>query len=196
MKFSLLIFLAFFATYTFAQEDRQNITSIGYVEVMFRDSSEVWAMMWDDFTYEYSDNHSEIIVVEGGSNKKIKYKAKHIDFIQFQNAGDTIFLRRYKSPRGRDHILLNEVHRNGEYTILESPSFVSPIYTYIGFKGEVFSLLPDHNHDFLDFFRCEFLYQAHGQEDNHEMTTEEMTQKLDLYLANCLTPNEQMESAE
>ncbi len=173
-----------------AQENRQDISTIGYVEVMFRDSSEVWAMMWDDFTFEYNENHSEIIVIEGGSNKKITYKAKYIDYIQFLNAGDTIFLRRYKSPRGRDHLLLEEVHRNGEYAILESPSFVSPIFTYISYKGEVFSLLPLMNHDFLNFFRCDVLHAEFGEEENYPLTLKDMKTKMDLYLANCLSPDE------
>ncbi len=188
MKFSLLISAAFCALYLSAQPERQEISTIGYVEVMFKDSSEVWAMMWDDFTFEYSENHSEIIVVEGGSNKTIKYKAKDIEFIQFLNDGEKVVLKKYKSPQGRNHVLLHEIYKNGDYILLESPSFSLPIYTYIGFKGEVINILPKQRQDFLDFFGCEKMYASFGQEQNTDLSKADIIELFQFYLDNCLVP--------
>lgn len=187
MKYALLfIFLVLLTISGFSQPERQEIVGIGYVEIKFKDSSEVYVMMWDDFTFEFNENHSEISIVEGGSNDKQTIKAKRIDYIHFLVDSSRIELHRYKSPRGRDHLLLNLVHQNGEYMILQSPSFAQPVYYYIGFQGEVFSLLPQNNLDFIQFFSCEYLQTEYGLVENYALDLPMMVDRLDLYLSQCL----------
>lgn len=175
------------------QKKRLDLDVIDYVQILFKDSIEVHVMLWDDFTFEYDENHSEISIREGGSDKKYTYKAKNIEFVQFRNSDQTVTYNRYKSPKGREHLLLSEVHVNGDYSIVQSPSFVSPIFYYICYQGEVFSLIPTVNNDFLDFFACDEVNEKYRSEGNKILTLEDMSARLDLYLKHCLTPDSREE---
>jgi hypothetical protein len=90
MKFSFFLLAFLFVNSSFAQVKRLDVVEIGFVEILFRDSAEVYVMMWDDFTFEYNENYSEIIIREGGSNKRYTYKAKNIEFVQFKNTSETV----------------------------------------------------------------------------------------------------------
>lgn len=190
------MFTFLWSSLLWAQPQRQEKLGIGYVEIKFKDSSQTRVMLWDDFTFEYSENHSVIQVVEGGSKDKYTYKAKVIDFIRFIHENEIIELHQYKSPRGRDYLLIAEVHRNGDYAILQSPHFAEPVFYYLSYKNEVFSILPSMNLDFLEFFNCPSLNESFGTTENRELSLVEMKIRLDLYLKNCLSKEENTEVQE
>jgi hypothetical protein len=84
--------------------------------------------------------------------------------------------------------LLSEAHVNGDYSIVQSPGFVSPVFYYLCYNGEVFSVLPTSNDDLLGFFACDELYEKYGNEAKSTLSLEELITRLDLYLKHCLTP--------
>jgi hypothetical protein len=186
MKLSLLIVSFCICAYSFTQPERLEKLDIGYVEIKFADSSQTQVMLWDDFTFEYNENHSEIIVIEGGSNKKIVYKAKKIDFIRFIHENEVIELKCQKSPKGREFILITEIFKLGDYSILQSPHFSEPIFYYLAYNNEVFSLFPAMSYDCLEFFECEALNTKYGSSDNYQLNAEEMKARLTIYIENCL----------
>ncbi len=186
MKFSLLLVILLLGKLVHAQPDRLEKLDIGYVEIKFTDSSQTQIMLWDDFTFEYNENHSEIKVIEGGSNRKIEYNAKKIDFIRYIHENELFELHRYKSPKGRDYLLITEIYKNGDYSVLQSPHFSEPVFYYLAFKNEVFSLFPMMNYDCLEFFNCETLNSQYGALDNYQLNVEEIKSRLAIYLENCL----------
>ena len=196
MKFFLFLVCLLMSKFYFAQPERLEKMGIGYVEIKFADSSQTQIMLWDDFTFEYSENHSEITVIEGGSNQKIVYKAKKIDFIRFIHDNEIFELHRYKSPKGRDHLLISEIYVNGDYSILQSPHFSEPVFYYLAFKNEVFCLFPKTNYDCLEFFNCETLNSQFGSLDNLPLTVVEMKNRLAIYLENCLPVEEEQNKEE
>ncbi len=186
-KLLLLLFVFCLTLSSFAQQTRKDLTGVGIVEVKLKDSSGVFIMMWDDFTFRYGENLSEIIIVEGYSNKKEVIKAKNVDSVSVLVDGKKIQFRRYKSFRGRNFLLLNEVHRNGDYVILQSPTFADVVFHYLAYKDEVFSVLPQNNSEFLEFFNCAQLIEQFGRLENATLTHTEMGQRLDYYVSKCTT---------
>ena len=144
-------------------------------------------MIWDDFTFNYDENHSEIVIIEGYSKKKQTIKAKDVDWIAFAMFGSRLKLQQFKSLKRGKYLLLSESYRKGQYTILQSPEFSEPIFYYLGHDEKVVGILPTNNIDFLNFFNCSALINPFSKMENKELTLEEMKIRLDFYLANCLS---------